>query len=100
MGFPDGSDSKEPACNAGFDPGVQKIPWRSEWLPTPVLLPGEAHGQRNPVGYHPRDGKELDMTGRLTQCWKAGGPQSRYWQMGLPGGPAVETLPSSAGSAG
>jgi len=25
----------------GFDPWVRKIPWRREWLPTPVFLPGE-----------------------------------------------------------
>ena len=29
-----------------FDPWVRKIPWRKEWQPTPVLLPGEFHGQR------------------------------------------------------
>ena len=29
----------------GFDPWVQKIPWRRAWHPTPVLLPGESHGQ-------------------------------------------------------
>ena len=23
-----------------------KIPWRREWLPTPVSLPGESYGQR------------------------------------------------------
>ena len=35
----------------GFDPWVGKIPWRREWLPTPVFLPGEfQEGQ-----------KELDM---------------------------------------
>ena len=27
------------------------IPWRREWLPTPVFLPGEFHGQRSLVGY-------------------------------------------------
>ena len=32
-----------------------KIPWRREWLPTPVLLPGKFHGQRNLEGYSPRD---------------------------------------------
>ena len=26
------------------------IPWRREWLPTPVFLPGEFHGQRNLAG--------------------------------------------------
>ena len=29
----------------GFHPRVKKIPWRREWLPTPVFLPGEFHGQ-------------------------------------------------------
>ena len=28
----------------GFDPWVGKIPWRREWLPTPVLWPGESRG--------------------------------------------------------
>ena len=26
----------------GFNPWVGKIPWRREWLPTPVFLPGES----------------------------------------------------------
>ena len=34
----------------GFDPLVRKIPWRRKWQPTPVLLPGKSHGQRNLVG--------------------------------------------------
>ena len=37
----------------GFDPPVGKIPWRREWLPTPVFLPGDSHGQRSLVGYSP-----------------------------------------------
>jgi len=37
----------------GFDFGVQKIPWRREWQPAPVVLPGEVHGQRSLVGYSP-----------------------------------------------
>ena len=36
-----------------FDPWVGKIPWRRAWQPTPVLLPGESHGQRSLVGYSP-----------------------------------------------
>ena len=36
-----------------FDAWVRKIPWRREWLPTPVFLPGEFHGQRSSVGYSP-----------------------------------------------
>ena len=32
---------KNPQCKRpGFDPWVGKIPWRREWLPTPVFLPG------------------------------------------------------------
>ena len=49
-GFPGGSDSKESTYNAGdlgFNPWVRKIPWRREWLLTPVFLPGESHGQRS-----------------------------------------------------
>ena len=39
-----------------------KIPWRREWLPTPVFLPGEFHGQRSLVGYSPLGRKESDAT--------------------------------------
>ena len=34
----------------GFNPWVRKISWRKEWLPTPVFMPEEFHGQRNVVG--------------------------------------------------
>ena len=30
-----------------FSPWVGKIPWRREWQPTPLFLPGESHGQRS-----------------------------------------------------
>ena len=43
-----------------FDPWVRKLPWRREWLPTPVVLPGKSHGQRSLVGYSPWDRKESD----------------------------------------
>ena len=49
---------------------VGKIPWRREWLPTPVFWPGEFHGQRRVysplVGYSPWGSKELDMTEGLS----------------------------------
>ena len=38
------------------------MPWRREWQPTPVLLPGDFHEQRSLVGYSPWGRKELDMT--------------------------------------
>ena len=31
----------------------QEHPWRREWLPTPVFLPGEFQGQRSLAGYRP-----------------------------------------------
>ena len=49
---------KESACNAedlGLDSGVMKIPWRREWQPTPVFLPGEFCGQKSLTGYAGRD---------------------------------------------
>ena len=52
--FPWWLSSKEPACLCGrcsFDPWVGKIPWRREWQPTSVFLPGESHGQRSLAGY-------------------------------------------------
>ena len=56
MGFPGGSDGKESACNAGglsLIPIVGNIPWRREWLPTPVFLLGEFYGQKSLEGYSP-----------------------------------------------
>jgi len=44
----------------GFDPWVGKTPWRREWLPTPVFLPGKFHGQRSLVGHSPWGHKEMD----------------------------------------
>ena len=45
-----------------FSPWIGKTPWRRKWQPTPVLLPGKSHGQRNLVGYSPWGCKELDTT--------------------------------------
>ena len=70
MGFPGGADGKESACNVS-DPGpdtwVRTIPWRREWHPTPLFLPGESHGQRSLEGCSPWGHKELDTTEQLTK---------------------------------
>ena len=52
-------------ANAGDrrEPWVGKIPWRRAWKSTPVLLPGESHGQRSLAGY---GFTELDTTEQLT----------------------------------
>ena len=47
---------KEPVCwcrrhkTCRFDPWIRKIPWRREWQPTPVFLPGESPWTEEPGG--------------------------------------------------
>ena len=68
MSFPGGSDGKSfflQCGRPGFNPWVGKIPWRREWQPTPVFLPGESHGWRSLAGYSPWGRKELDPTEQL-----------------------------------
>ena len=47
-----------------------RIPWTKKpgrkWQPSPVFLPGEAHGQKSLAGFSPWGGKELDTTELLT----------------------------------
>ena len=50
----------------GFDPWGGKILWRREWLPTPVFLPGEFHGQRSLVGSSPWGCKQSATPERLS----------------------------------
>ena len=45
-----------------FNLWVVKMPWRREWQPTPVFLPGESQGQRRLAGYSPWGPKESDTT--------------------------------------
>ena len=54
-GSPGDSERKnQPAMQeTRFDPWVGKIPWRQDWLPTPVFLPGASHGQRRLAGCSP-----------------------------------------------
>ena len=48
---------KESACQCrrlrrhGFDPQIRKVPWRRNWQPTLVFLPGKSYGQRSLAGY-------------------------------------------------
>ena len=45
---------------------VQSLVWedplKREWLPTPVFLPREFHGQKSLVSYSPEDHKESGVT--------------------------------------
>ena len=42
-----------------------QVPWRRQWHPTPVLLPGKSHGRRRLVGCNPWGCEELDTTEQL-----------------------------------
>ena len=68
LDLPGGSDIKESAWQCrrpGFDAWLGKIPWRREWQPTLVFLPGKSHGQRSLAGYSPGGRKESDTTEQL-----------------------------------
>ena len=67
-GLPGGTSGKEAACQSRrhkrcrFISLSREVSWRRSWQPTPVFLPGEAHGQRSPMGYSPQGSKESDGT--------------------------------------
>ena len=67
-GFPRWYRGKESACQCRnhrrceFNPWVRKIPWRRDWLPTPVFLPGKSLGQRILMGHSTQGHKESDRT--------------------------------------
>ena len=57
----------------GTSPGW---PWRIQWLPTPVFLPGEFHRQRSLAGYSPWGRKQWDVTEQQTFTFLSlGGPR-------------------------
>ena len=68
-GFPGDISGKEPTfqCirDAGLIPVMERF-WQRAWQPTPVLLPGESHGQGSLPGYNPQGVKESD-TSEATQ---------------------------------
>ena len=69
MGFPDGSDGKESACNAEDPdsiPGSERYPGEGNGYSFRVLACGIPWTERNLAGYSSWGPKELDMTERLT----------------------------------
>ena len=66
-----GQGSASPCRRNRFDPWVREIPWRRQWQPTPVFLPGKSHGQRSLEGYspwgHERVGHDLARSCLQTQ---------------------------------
>ena len=66
--FPGGSNDKESSYSAG-DPGLSprlgRSPGEGNWLPSPVVLPGEFHAQRSLYTVH----KEWDRPAQPTLFW-------------------------------
>ena len=92
-GIPDHSTVKnlptrQETRSQGFDPWVGKIPWRGEWPPTPVFLPGKSHGQRSLAGHRPWSCKELDTTEHGAQRSGTSAETRRHWVEPRAGGRA------------
>ena len=51
--------------------GLEAVPGRRKWRPTPVFLPGKSLGQTRPAGYWSR--KQSDTTESLSQSLEAVG---------------------------
>ena len=69
-----------------FDDGLrgQKDPWRREWQPTPVFLPGKSHWQGSLTGYSPW-GHKAAAAKSLQSCPTLCGPRD--------GSPPDSTIP-------
>ena len=63
MGLPRWLNNKESTCQCRRVRSLSREdPRRRRWLPTPVFLPGEFHGQRSLGGYSPCGRKESVVT--------------------------------------
>ena len=59
--------SMEASLETGFSLWVGTIPWKREWQPTLVLLPGKSHEQRSLAAYSPWDSRVSDSTKHTCQ---------------------------------
>ena len=69
MGFPGGSDGKEPTCSAGdlgSIPGLGRSPGGGHGNPLQYSCLENPHGQRSLEGYSPQGLKESDTAERLS----------------------------------
>ena len=81
--YPDGSGSRESACNAGdlgSILGLGRSPGEANGNPLQLFLPGEFHGQRSLVGYSPWGGKELATTEQVTLRLSYNFNYACFWQ--------------------
>ena len=64
---------------------VRKIPWRREWLPTPVFVPGEFHGQRSLVSCTHGVGHDLaTKQQQIRICLQCRRPSFNPWVRKIP----------------
>ena len=54
---------------SSMDSWVGEIPWRREWQPSPVFLPGQSHGQRSLADNSPWGCKESYSAEQLSTVW-------------------------------
>ena len=75
-GLPWWLSGNESACQCrrlGFNAWARKTPWRRNWQPTPIFLPGKSCGQRSRMGYSPWGRKRVrhDLSTKQPQLQKA-----------------------------
>ena len=90
LGFLDGSDGKESACNVGHSdstPGLGRFTEGGHENPLQYSCLENPHGQRSLASYSPWGHEELDMTERLNTAWASSVSQ------------LVKNPPASAGHA-
>ena len=95
-GFPCGSAGKESACNAGdlgLIPGLGKIPWRRERLPTPIFWSREFHGLYSSWGH-----KESDTIEQLSLSRKRATQPKKFRLGPCARAPYLPHLKSTAGT--
>ena len=68
-------------CTSNIKVLPVSYPWRGEWQPTPVVLPGKSHGWRSLAGPSPWGHKESDTTEWLTVSY----PMALFMLSPLPG---------------
>ena len=87
---------RESACNAGdlgSILGSGRPAGKKKWLPTPVFLPGEVHGQRSLASYSPWGHKKSATTESVRLPWWLSGRESACQLRRRGFDPWVEKIP-------
>ena len=77
-----------------FIQGLVSYPWRRQWQPTPVLLPGKSHGRRSLVGCSPWLLSDFTFTFHFPALEKAMATHSSVLAWRIPGTGDPGGLPS------